>query len=177
MNGLAMMNKNLEFRFSRSLVENQGFSRKRGRFSWSLVEGLVETFLKIVNACFLSSYSSYNRFSSIVEGRIGVPSKMTKKGGYIGRSSTYLLNLLERVEKVIKQARQAKSGILQGWTGRALHIESTGHKGEIEVKRLKLSTFKTPLNLSTPLHFSLNFAQFLPFSSHSFRGEISPCQR
>jgi hypothetical protein len=112
MNGLAMMNKNLEFRFSRSLVENQGFSRKRGRFSWSLVEGLVETFLKIVNACFLSSYSSYNRFSSIVEGRIGVPSKMTKKGGYIGRSSTYLLNLLERVEKVIKQARQSMALML-----------------------------------------------------------------
>ena len=93
-----MMNKNLEFRFSWSLVEKHRFSRKGGRFSWSLVEGLVESFFEIINACFLSSYVSIYRFSSIVEGRIGVPSKMTKKGGYIGRSSTYLLNLLERLK-------------------------------------------------------------------------------
>jgi hypothetical protein len=97
------------------------------------------------------------------------------KRGCIGHKRINSISLTERVEKAIKKARQAKSGILQGWTGRALHIKSTGHKGEIEAKRFKMSTFKTSLNLNTSSHFGLNFAQFLLFSSPSLRGGISSC--
>jgi hypothetical protein len=89
------------------------------------------------------------------------------KGVFLGRK--------KEAETVAKQRQAQVKLMLQGWTGRPLDIECTAHQRRIDAQGLGLSTFKTPLNLNAPLHFGLNFAQFLPFSSHSFRGEISPC--
>jgi hypothetical protein len=71
-------------------------------------------------------------------------------------------------EFVAKQKRQTSPSILPESKGAPLILP----QGDIRHTSGENVAILSSLNLITPLHFSLNFAQFLPFSSHSFRGEI-----